>query len=64
LGYGYGVSEKNAVVDLNCKVFGVSNLFIAGSSVFPTGGHSVPTFTIAALAVRLAQHLKDIINEH
>jgi choline dehydrogenase-like flavoprotein len=59
-----GVSEKNAVVDLNCKVFGVSNLFIAGSSVFPTGGHSVPTFTIAALAVRLAQHLKDIINEH
>jgi choline dehydrogenase-like flavoprotein len=36
----------------------VENLFIAGSSVFPTEGFANPTFTIAALALRLAEHLK------
>ncbi len=46
------------VVDSNCKVHGTANLFIAGSSVFTTGGVSNPTFTIAALALRLADHLK------
>jgi choline dehydrogenase-like flavoprotein len=37
----------------------VANLFIAGSSVFPTGGASNPTLTIVALALRLAAHLKE-----
>ena len=46
------------VVDSDCRVHGVDNLFISSSSVFPTGGHSNPTFTILALAVRLADHLK------
>src|SRR5258706_16247360 len=46
------------VVDENCKVHGVSNLFIAGSSVFPTSGMANPTLTIVALAVRLADHVK------
>jgi choline dehydrogenase-like flavoprotein len=50
-------SAEDGVVDKNCKVFNISNLFVAGSSVFPTGGHSVPTFTIVALAIRLADHL-------
>jgi choline dehydrogenase-like flavoprotein len=49
---------KQGVVDSNCKVHGVSNLFIAGSSVFPTGGYANPTLTIVALAIRLADHLK------
>jgi choline dehydrogenase-like flavoprotein len=39
-------------------VFGVPNLFVAGSSVFATAGHANPTMTIVALAVRLGQHLK------
>ncbi len=46
------------VVDNNCRVHGVANLFVAGSSVFPTGGAVNPTLTIVALAIRLADHLK------
>jgi choline dehydrogenase-like flavoprotein len=46
------------VVDENCRVHSVANLYIAGSSVFPTGGASNPTLTIVALALRLAAHLK------
>jgi choline dehydrogenase-like flavoprotein len=46
------------VVDVNCRVHSVANLYIAGSSVFPTSGHSAPTLTIVALALRLADHLK------
>jgi choline dehydrogenase-like flavoprotein len=50
---------KTGVVDANLRVHGMSNLYVAGSSVFPTGGHVPPTFTIVALAVRLAAHLKE-----
>lgn len=46
------------VVDENCRVHGTSNLFIAGSSVFPSCGYANPTLTIVALAIRLADHLK------
>jgi len=46
------------VVDGDCRVHGIANLYVAGSSVFPTGGHSVPTFTIVALAARLGEHLR------
>lgn len=45
------------VVDADCRVHGVDNLFIAGSSVFPTAGFANPTLTIVALALRLADHL-------
>ena len=45
------------VVDADCRVHGVSNLFVAGSSVFPTGGTAAPTLTIVALALRLADHI-------
>ena len=45
------------VVDRDCRVHGIANLFVAGSSVFPTGGYANPTLTIVALAVRLADHL-------
>ena len=46
------------VVDEHCQVHGVPNLFLAGSSVFPTGGYANPTLTIVALALRLADRLK------
>lgn len=49
---------KQGVVDANCKVHDLTNLFITGSSVFPTGGYANPTLTIVALAIRLADHLK------
>ena len=45
------------VVDRHCQVHGVSNLYVAGSSVFPTGGMANPTFTIVALALRMAEHI-------
>lgn len=47
------------VVDSHCQVHGVHGLFIAGSSVFPTAGQANPTQMIVALAVRLADTLKD-----
>ena len=49
---------KRGVVDADCKVHGVANLYVAGSSVFPSSGHANPTFTIVALALRLAAHLR------
>jgi choline dehydrogenase-like flavoprotein len=54
------VNAKKGVVDVNCKVHGIDNLYIAGSSIFPTGGHINPTLTLVALAVRLGKHLKTI----
>lgn len=50
---------KKGVVDRDCRVHGVSNLFVAGSSVFPTAGHTSPTLGIVALSVRLAERLKE-----
>jgi choline dehydrogenase-like flavoprotein len=46
------------VVDAHCRVHDVPDLFVAGSSVFPTAGASNPTLTIVALALRLADHLR------
>jgi choline dehydrogenase-like flavoprotein len=51
-------NPRTGVVDRNCRVHGVTNLFVAGSSVFPTSGYANPTFTIVALAIRLAEHLR------
>ena len=45
------------VVDSDCRVHGIDNLYVVGSSVFPTGGARQPTLTIAALALRLADQL-------
>jgi choline dehydrogenase-like flavoprotein len=45
------------VVDRNCRVHGIDNLFVVGGSVFPTAGALQPTLTIAALSLRLADHL-------
>ena len=47
------------VVDAHCQVHGVHGLFVAGSSVFPTSSHANPTQMIVALALRLADTLKD-----
>ncbi|HAX77103.1 MAG TPA: GMC family oxidoreductase [Cyanobacteria bacterium UBA11372] len=56
------VDPKQGVVDANCKVHGISNLFIAGSSVFPTAGYANPTLTIIALSIKLADHVKTLID--
>lgn len=52
------------VVDENCEVHGVDGLFVASSATFATGGFSNPTLTIVALAIRLADHLKQWEKAH
>jgi choline dehydrogenase-like flavoprotein len=49
------------VVDEHCRVHSVANLYVAGSSVFPTSGAFNPTLTIVALALRLADHIKETL---
>lgn len=49
-----GATPSDSVVDRDCRVHGYRNLFVAGSSVFPSGGYANPTLTIVALALRLA----------
>ena len=50
-------APEEGVVDRDCRVFGIDNLYIGGSSVFATSGHANPTYTIVQLALRLADHL-------
>jgi choline dehydrogenase-like flavoprotein len=52
-----GNAASSGVVDSDGKVFGVNNLFVAGSAVFPTSSQANPTLTIVALSLRLAEHL-------
>jgi choline dehydrogenase-like flavoprotein len=49
---------RHGVVDRDCRVHGMDNLHVAGSSVFPTGGWAFPTFTIVAMSLRLADRLR------
>lgn len=49
------------VVDANLKVHSLDNLYVAGSSVYPSPGISNPTFTIITLSIRLADHLKGVL---
>jgi choline dehydrogenase-like flavoprotein len=53
-------SPRDGVVDATGRVFGMHNLFIAGSAIFPTSSQANPTLTIVALALRLADELKKI----
>ncbi|WP_138429438.1 FAD-dependent oxidoreductase [Fodinibius saliphilus] len=55
-------SPENGVVDPNCRVHGILNLFIAGPSVYPTVGYANPVLTAVALSLRLADHLKKQID--
>lgn len=55
-----GNDPQTSVVDANCKLHGADNVFVAGSSVFPTSGYANPNATIVALAIRLADYLKRV----
>jgi len=50
-------SPRHGVVDRNCRLHDIGNFYVAGSSVFPTAGANFPTFTLVALALRLADHI-------
>jgi GMC oxidoreductase len=51
-------SPRQGIVDGNCRVHDVDNLFVASSSVFPTSGQANPTFLAVAMAARLAEHIE------
>jgi choline dehydrogenase-like flavoprotein len=50
-------SPQFGVVDSDCRVFGMHNLYMCGSSIFTTGGHTNPTLPIVQFSLRLADHL-------
>jgi choline dehydrogenase-like flavoprotein len=52
-----GFDPKTSVVDADCRSFDHRNLYIVGGSTFPTCGTANPTITIAALALRAADHV-------
>jgi len=54
-------SPDKGVVDRHGLVFGTHNLYIAGSSVFATASHANPTLMIVAMALRLGEHLTDVL---
>jgi choline dehydrogenase-like flavoprotein len=56
-----GLDPRSSVVNSDCRVHGVGNLFIASSAVFPTSSQANPTLTVVAFAYRLAQHLKTLL---
>ena len=56
------IDPKIGVVDINQRVHGYENFFIAGSSIFPTGGGCNPTMTILMTSLHLAKHLVSLKN--
>jgi choline dehydrogenase-like flavoprotein len=48
---------SQGVVDANCRVHGIGNLYVAGSAVYPTAGSANPTLTLVALSLRLSDYI-------
>ena len=59
----FGASPKDSVCDLNGRVWAYQNLYINGSSLFPTVGYANPTWAIAALGMRLGDHLNAVMKK-
>ena len=53
-----GTDHRKSVVDADCRVHSVRNLYIASAATFPTSGQANPTLTVVALSLRLADHVK------
>jgi choline dehydrogenase-like flavoprotein len=59
-----GTDPKQSVVDANCKVHGLANLYCAGSSCYTTAAAVNPTLTLVALTLRLSDHLKETARQN
>jgi choline dehydrogenase-like flavoprotein len=55
-------TPRDGVVNTDCAIFDLPNVYVASSAVFATSSHANPTLTIVALAIRLADHLKSRLN--
>ncbi len=55
-----GTNPHTSVVNPDCRVHGIANLFVAGAATFPTSSQANPTLTVVALSLRLAEHLKQV----
>ena len=53
-------APEGGVVDANCRVHDLDNLYVAGSSIFPSAGDGSPTLLLTAFAMRLADHLTSL----
>ena len=58
-----GNDINNSVVDKNLKIHGSKNLYVLGSSVFPSGGYANPTFTILQLSFRLSDNISNLLKK-
>lgn len=58
-GLKMGSTAQDGVVDKNCKVFGLNNLYVASSAVFPTSSFSNPTMTTIALSIRICETITE-----
>jgi len=56
------LDPKQGVVNSDCRVHSIENLYVAGSAVFPTSGYANPTLTIVALSLKLADHLYKVLS--
>jgi choline dehydrogenase-like flavoprotein len=56
-----GADPRTSVVNTNCRVHDVDNLFLAGAATFPTSSQANPTLTVVTLALRLARHLTGLL---
>jgi len=54
---------RQGVVDEHGRVHGMDNLYVAGSSIFPTSGYANPTLTVVALSIKLADHLAGVLRQ-
>jgi choline dehydrogenase-like flavoprotein len=56
-----GSDPRDSVVDGNCRVHGIDNLFVASAATFPSSSQANPTLTVVALSLRLAAHLRWLV---
>ena len=56
-------NPRHGVVDRHGRIHGCGSVYVAGGSVFPTGGYANPTLTVVALAIRLADEVRRVLSE-
>lgn len=57
----FGVDPSSSVLDPNNKAHGLDNLYVVDASFMPTSGGANPSLTIAANALRVAEHICDTL---